>query len=579
MGWLTDIGNVAVGAIERDREITKEDLIIRAENLKANQEILVKQKDKKYNKELDAYYAEKQKFDDIEKMNKWAADGTVNKDAYAAFALSSTIPNWDTIPKDYKADMIANYDGKTIDYKLSGSAEEINAKAANAMTLINNETAEAIKNAKGNSFLINKILRRKEKAEKDIYSSIENQLKAIDTVNLTEKSTTNSGIDIKQSGDKTALNWTRFKKKNPEWIKQYNALDKEIVFNSVAQKDNFFAFMKASQIAGANTEANFKLKNNDTEIEGITPAAQSLLATYKNVYDEVKKDFSAQALAADGVGITQLRDIMSVAEINKEVQRIINERSIRIETGRGSLQDNMDFVAVVPLTVLDKANEILVSGQGISKGGKGKWKPDIDTIKSLYEEFLKKERVAVEGKYKKNKEFNSYNNIQSSIENEGEMKDKFLAFVSDKVGVSVPSDDPNTPEIESITKAPKVLADEKMGNEDMWAKKPAKIRDSVVKLEKGPDGKVRQVMQTKGVWKGIKVMKDGKGFQQKQPNGNFKPIYWEDIKKYNQADSLPPYLKLKYDAWLAGNVEQAGKSNITESKQEEESLPNKIFIP
>ena len=64
------------------------------------------------------------------------------------------------------------------------------------------------------------------------------------------------------------------------------------------------------------------------------------------------------------------------------------------------------------------------------------------------------------------------------------MKDKFLAFVSDKVGVSVPSDDPNTPEIESITKAPKVLADEKMGNEDMWAKKPAKIRDSVVKLEK-----------------------------------------------------------------------------------------------
>lgn len=579
MGWLTDIGNVAVGAIERDREITKEDLIIRAENLKANQKILIDQKNKKYDKELEEYYAEKNKFDNIEKMNKWAADGTVNKDAYAAFALSSTIPNWDTIPKDYKADMIANYDGKTIDYKISGSAEEINAKAAQAMTLINNETSEAIKNAKGNSFLINKILRRKETAEKDIYASIENQLKAIDTVNMTEKSTTNAGIDIKQSGDKTALNWTRFKKKNPEWIKQYNALDKEIVFNSVAQKDNFFAFMKASQIAGANTEANFKLKNNDTEIEGITPAAQSLLATYKNVYDEVKKDFSAQALAADGVGITQLRDIMSVAEINKEVQRIINERSIRIETGRGSLQDNMDFVAVVPLTVLDKANEILVSGQGISKGGKGKWKPDIDTIKSLYEEFLKKERVAVEGKYKKNKEFNSYNNIQSSIENEGEMKDKFLAFVSDKVGVSVPPDDPNTPEIESITKAPKVLADEKMGNEDMWAKKPAKIRDSVVKLERGPDGKVRQVMQTKGVWKGIKVMKDGKGFQQKQPNGNFKPIYWEDIKKYNQADSLPPYLKLKYDAWLAGNVEQAGKSNITESKQEEESLPNKIFIP
>ena len=462
MGWLTDIGNVAVGAIERDREITKEDLIIRAENLKANQEILVKQKDKKYNKELESYYKEKEKFDNIEKMNKWADDGTINKDAYAAFALSSTIPNWDTIPKDYKADMIANYDGKTIDYKISGSAEEINAKAAKAITLINNETSAAIKDAKGNSFLINKILRKKETVEKDIYAAIENQLKAIDSVNMTEKSTTHSGLEIKQTGDKTSLNWKRFKKKNPEWIKQYNALDKEVVFNSVAQKDNFLAFMKASQIAGANTEANWNLKNNDTEIEGVTPAAQALLATYKSVYDEVKKDFSAQALATQGVDITELRDIMSVAEINKAVQRIINERSVRIETGRWSTDDNFDFVAVVPVTVLDKVNKILVSGQGISKGGKGEWTPDTDTIKSLYKEFLEMEAPALTGKYKKNKEFNSLSAVQSEIETEGKMKDKFLAFVSDKVGVSVPPDDPNTPEIESITKAPKVLADEEL---------------------------------------------------------------------------------------------------------------------
>ena len=68
MGWLTDIGNVAVGAIERDREITKEDLIIRAENLKANQKILIDQKNKKYDRELEDYYAEIEKFDNIENM-------------------------------------------------------------------------------------------------------------------------------------------------------------------------------------------------------------------------------------------------------------------------------------------------------------------------------------------------------------------------------------------------------------------------------------------------------------------------------------------------------------------------------
>ena len=542
MGWLMDVGNIAVGAIDRDRQITKEDLAIRAENLQANRKILVDQKKKKYDKELDSYYKEKDKFDNIEKMNAWAADGTINIDAYAAFALSSIIPNWDTIPKDYKADMIANYDGKTIDYKISGSAEEINAKAAKAITLINNETSAAIKDAKGNSFLINKILRKKETVEKDIYAAIENQLKAIDSVNMTEKSTTNAGLEIKQTGDKTSLNWKRFKKKNPEWIKQYNALDKEVVFNSVAQKDNFLAFMKASQIAGANTEANWNLKNNDTEIEGVTPAAQALLATYKSVYDEVKKDFSAQALATQGVDITELRDIMSVAEINKAVQRIINERSVRIETGRWSTDDNFDFVAVVPVTVLDKVNKILVSGQGISKGGKGEWTPDTDTIKSLYKEFLEMEAPALTGKYKKNKEFNSLSAVQSEIETEGKMKDKFLAFVSDKVGVSVPPDDPNTPEIESITKAPKVLADEKLLTK--MAKESGAIGDSVIKLNE--EGKV--VPQTEGKYgtdkTRITLDPDNKGFKQ---GGIFIP--WEKIEKLNQVDKLPNLLKLRYEAW------------------------------
>ena len=544
MGWLRDIGNAAVGAIERDREITKEDLILRAENLKANQQILVEQKKKKYNKELESYYAEKKKFDNIEKMNKWADDGTVNKDAYAAFALSSTIPDWKSIPNDTKSDMIANYDGTTIDYKISGSAAEINAKAAKAMSLINDQTAEEIKNAKGNSFLINKILRKKETAEKDIYAAIENQLKAIDTVKMTEKSTTNAGLEIKQTGDKTAINWKRFQKKNPKWIEQYNALDKEVVFNSVAQKDNFFSFMKASQIAGANTEANFKLKNNDTEIEGITPAAQALIATYKSVYDEVKKDFSAQALATQGVDITELRDIMSVSEINKEVQRIINDRSVRIETGRGAFNtdNNFDFVAVVPITVLDKVNKILVSGQGISKGGKGEWTPDMDTIKKLYTEFLEMEAPALTGKYKKNKEFNSLHSVQSEIETEGKMKDKFLAFVSDKVGVSVPPDDPNTPEIESITKAPKVLADEKLAIK--MAKESGAIGDSVIKLNE--EGKV--VPQTEGKYgtdkTRITLDPDNKGFKQ---GGIFIP--WEKIEKLNQVDKLPNLLKLRYEAW------------------------------
>ena len=46
MGLFTDLGNFATGAIERDKEITKEDLAIRAENLQANRQLLINQKQK-----------------------------------------------------------------------------------------------------------------------------------------------------------------------------------------------------------------------------------------------------------------------------------------------------------------------------------------------------------------------------------------------------------------------------------------------------------------------------------------------------------------------------------------------------
>ena len=574
MGWLTDIGNVAVGAIERDREITKEDLIIRAENLKANQEILVKQKDKKYNKELDAYYAEKQKFDDIEKMNKWAADGTVNKDAYAAFALSSTIPNWDTIPKDYKADMIANYDGKTIDYKIAGSADEINAKAAKAITLINDETAAAIKDAKGNSFLINKILRKKETVEKDIYAAIENQLKAIDSVNMTEKSTTNAGLEIKQTGDKTALNWKRFKKNNPKYVERFNSLDDKIVWKSASQNNNFLNFMSQNDIIGTSNEANFKLTNNDTEISGLNDSARAILKSYEMVYNQITKSMSAQALAAQGVDITELKDHVSLAEVNKRVQNIIEERHFRLDIGDGiGGGKKIDFVGILPVDIVD-INGYFTLDSGAEK------RLRIDGVKDVYKNFLEVESQKLLDKSTADKDFDEATNpkaralsiIQASVESGGKYADLFKLDLQNNLS----RDDPDTPENENITQHPKVLADEKMANEDQWAKKPPLIRDPIHKIVETPDGDLVFRPSTEGVNKGIRIMQNGTGFQQKQPNGNWKPILWEEVKKNNEVNKLPPYLKLKYDLWEEGKLEQAGKS--TQVKEtEKEYLPNKIF--
>ena len=62
MGFnLWDIGSFATGAIERDREVTKENLLIRADELKAKRDSLIKRKDKKYDMEIKSYYKQKNK--------------------------------------------------------------------------------------------------------------------------------------------------------------------------------------------------------------------------------------------------------------------------------------------------------------------------------------------------------------------------------------------------------------------------------------------------------------------------------------------------------------------------------------
>ena len=547
MGFLTDLGNVAVGAIERDREITKEDLAIRAENLQANRQILINQKQKKYDKELESFYKEKEKYDNINKMNTMFANNEIDKGTYASFALSSSIPNWDTLPKDKKTDLIDNFDGKTIDYKLSGSVEEINKKAAAAQTLINNETSAAIKDAKGNSFLINQILGRKETQEKDLYKAIESKLNAAEAVKMTEKGTENAGLDVKMDGSKGDLNWKKFKKNNPDWIKRYNGLKDKVVWDSVNKRDNFLNFIKTSDVLGAANEGNFTLTSNDTKIEGLNDSARAILKTYEMVYNSVVNDIYAKELAGNNVDITQIDNFISVAEVNKRVNNLIENRGFRVDLGDGYGDGGqVDFIGVVPLNVVDR------NGGFELDSGATKYL-NMQYVKDNYKSFLETEADKLIAESPKrfeeatNKKGAAMAIVQSSIENGGKYN---LMF---KNNLKVDRDDPNTPENENITQNPKVLADEKMANEGNSVGSVVKIVD---------DGKGNMVFRPndKGKYKGIRIMKDGTGFKQKQPNGNWKKVSWQSVKDGNNVDKLSPLMKLKYDQWLSGNTEQAGTS-------------------
>ena len=173
---LRDFASFAEGAIERDRELTKEDFEIRNANLAANRDMLIKQKEKKYEKELENYYKEKEKFDSIKSANAMFKDGQINDRAYASQILTLTMPNFASLDNDSKESLINNFKGKTIDYSLKGSIDEINKNAAAEQTAINDATVAAIKEAKGDSFLINKILRKKGVDDKKLLDDNDNEI-------------------------------------------------------------------------------------------------------------------------------------------------------------------------------------------------------------------------------------------------------------------------------------------------------------------------------------------------------------------------------------------------------------------
>ena len=200
---LRDIASFAEGAIERDRELTKEDFEIRNANLAANRDMLIKQKEKKYEKELDNYYAEKEKFDTLSSAAVDFADKKITPEAYATLYYTTKMgKNFALLDDKTKRSLINNFDGKTVDYTLKGNIDEINKNAAIEQTTINDATVAAIKEAKGDSFLINKILRKKGVDDKKLLSDVEEKIKGVETVELTNQNIDKStvGLPVKVGG-------------------------------------------------------------------------------------------------------------------------------------------------------------------------------------------------------------------------------------------------------------------------------------------------------------------------------------------------------------------------------------------
>ena len=487
--------NLAAGAIDKDEKYRQEALEQRYKELADNKELYRALATTRYSKDLDKYYKETEKYDALKSAYKEIQDKNLSK-REAAMKLIGATPEYafqyqnakdETVQENLIQTVMAGFKDKTRTETVGGGAgsPETTKEVADGFTFthsgLNLQAPDAEDYFQDPNYwgklakeiesgtqgpLQSQILKLlgKEPAEVDLDqleqkagTTIKNDIDAI----MYKSKNTSEGI----VGDDD-FNWSDFQENNTDWIKQYNSLVKDVTWDNLNKDDHFISWMATNNILGTNTEAQFQLSENDTKIEGINPLATAMLNSYKAIYNEVVKSFDAKELAAMGIDITELSDKLSVSEVNKVVQNIIEQRAVKERITEGS---NTDFISIMPLNIAD-ADGTYTTADGDSYN----IFTDKSNIPQVYNNWLKAEAEKLKGKYeiawKKdpvNAKAMAMAAIQSSIENGGPYAKQLKEFLDGEIKKAIDSPDEGSDDtqIEGDLNVDKVVAGKQDGKD------------------------------------------------------------------------------------------------------------------
>ena len=281
----------------------------------------------------------------------------------------------------------------------------------------------------------------KEKKEIDATSYIND----MESKKITEIKTAIDGgqsytsTNVSGSGTSTGLmtnaEWTRWEKKNKEWVSDYGKLIKDVQWGSINSKDNFLNFVSQFDLLGGTTEANFEFKDNDIVIKGLTGAkannARAAIATYKAIYNSAIASIDPRLLVMQGVTRVDLPTTISRAEINKKVRQLLDQRSFVEKHDDLGWGNEADFIGYISTNIVDLNGNITIDGKTIKAN-------DLKVnILQQYNAFLKaegKKLLNTKGnaaeKLDGNKLVNAMNIIQTQMRDDGSYFKKFMSTLN-----------------------------------------------------------------------------------------------------------------------------------------------------
>jgi len=417
-------------------------------------------------------------------------------------------------------DMVDNLAAKSksdkgLDYKFTLDRNSIDNQNAIDNKIINKGFADAIQNAKGDSFLINKLLRKKSSANDNVNTNIEEQLKA---AKILKEDT----VDKEKGAIEFTDDTVKRKRQPPEPYKTaFDTAKKTATFKSLSDKDNLSSFIGLSKKLGFVSEMNFKFDNKDSKIVGVGDSANAFLETYKKAYDNILNSYTSPDLYAINKNRNSISSFINEQEIKRQVENMMIQRENVLTTGEGfNLTSNKQLMAIIPLnivdTIVDVNNRATIDGKAVVINMNEK-------TKKTYNDFLKAKAKAKYGTFTGDTGIRNVLKIQSDIEDRNAYGDELKRLLISKQVPEVKGDTP-TPS----TDIPK----------NNVSPKPTQVPKSKIQITS------EGLLTDKGL------------------------LRWESPQIQNKINSLTPAQKKAYDQW------EANKNKTSLSDQYLKSLGN-----
>jgi len=445
---LWDIGAVATGAIERDREHTAENLKIRADELAAKRNALIQRKNKKYDKEIDSYYKEKDKADKINgliseakafnKANEGKLDTAgkpihFNKNLFATKYLMASmgVNEFNALTDVQKSNAVNNLiqsEGNWASgYQIkSKDPSQIDALQSKEENLILSNYADQLKNAKNDSFLINKILGKSTTVSSaaELEKAVDADVKASEVVSKIDKVEKTS-----DDKDELLLSEGIVKVTVPkDYAKAFDKHRTDMVFESVSDKENAIDFLTTSNWLNADGAGYYKIDDTGKVIKS-TASGKALMKTYQDTYNHVLNSIKDSTFYSQDQSIGNIGANFNPTVLHNITQNLLRTRGSNMdETGWFDGKKDMKVIAMVPVNILDTSNKI--------DFGDGAVEVDSQKVRDKYEEFLRliTKEDAFQSKLvsQLDKDADKVMAVQQDLEDDGAYTDTFKTWLKDQ---------------------------------------------------------------------------------------------------------------------------------------------------